>query len=323
MKKIIFVIATILLFSFISTQSVHAIGMITEPIVVKDILRGQETSATLSLLNSEDKEVTYGLKAEGQVADWADFYSVDDKNFENPITEIKMPAKKYVNVNVKFKVPEDAPNGEYTGEVLVFLTSSGEIKSDESAVSVSQQIGLDVAITVTDKETVHLTASFIPSTYDVQKGKPLKIRVLYDNQGNVAVKPDLQLKIIKEGTAVYNAIFPYPEGEEAARAYAIREISPIEWQTTGQGNGRYRAELKVFLNGEEIQSKSFGFTIGYFQDSVWVSAISFIGGGSLGIRWVVLGAILLVIAASLYFLGKKGVNFAKAKIIFSNLRRLF
>ncbi len=311
MKKIILLSIIVLLFSFISVQPVFAIGMITEPIIVKDILRGQETSATLSLLNSQDKEVTYGLKAEGQVADWAAFYSADDTNFENPITEIKMPAKKYVNVNVKFKIPEDAPNGEYTGEILVFLAPGGEIKSDESSVSVSQQIGLDVIITVTDKETVQLKASFIPATYDVQKGKPLKIRVLYDNQGNVAVKPDLQLKITKLGATVYNAIFPYPEGEEAARAYAIKEISPIEWQTTGQENGSYRAELKVSLNGKEIQSESFGFTIGYFSGSSWISAVSFLGGGNLAFGWAVLAGILLAIAILFDILRKKGINFGK------------
>ncbi|MDP3882699.1 MAG: hypothetical protein Q8Q48_01450 [Candidatus Staskawiczbacteria bacterium] len=137
MKKIILLSATILLFSFISVQTVFAIGMITQPIVIKDILRGQETFATISLLNSGDTEATYGLKADGQVADWATFYNIEDTNFENPITEVKMPTKEYVNVNVKFKVPEDAPNGEYTGEVVVFLTSSGEAKEDESSVGVS------------------------------------------------------------------------------------------------------------------------------------------------------------------------------------------
>lgn len=323
MKKLTTILITIIFLSFISTSTVFAIGQITEPIVIKDALRGQEASTMLTLLNSEYKEVKYGLRAEGQIADWASFFSVDDKNFENPITEIEMPSDQYTNVNVRFKIPDDTPNGEYTGELLVFLASSGELKGEETSVNVSQEIGRDVTITVTDKEVIKLQTSFIPLTYDVQQGKPLKIRVLYDNQGNIAVEPDLQLKITKNGRTVYNAIFPYPELEEAVRAYTNKEISPIEWQTIGQENGNYTAELKVILNGQEIQSSSFKFLIGHFQNNMWIGAVSFLGGGNLAVGWFVIGGILLILAIIFDILRKKGVNFSKGKLIFNNIRRLF
>lgn len=323
MNKSTIILITIIFLSFISAQTVFAIGQITEPIVIKDALRGQEVSTTLTLLNSEYKEVKYGLRAEGQIADWAVFFSADDTNFKNPITEIETPADQYTNVNVRFKIPDDTPNGEYTGELLVFLASSGELKSEEVSVSVSQQIGRDVTITVTDKEIIKLQANFIPLTYDVPQGKPLKIRVLYDNQGNIAVKPDLQLKITKNGKTVYNAIFPYPEAEEAVRAYTNKEISLIEWQTTGQENGNYTAELKVILNGQEIQSSSFKFLIGHFQDSMWMSAVSFLGGGNLAAGWFVIGGALLILAIIFDILRKKGINFSKAQAVFSNIKRLF
>src|SRR3989339_329164 len=322
MNKLKIILITIIFLSFISAQTVFGIGQITEPIIIKDVLRGQEALTTITLLNSEQKEVKYGLRAEGQIADWAVFFSADDTNFENPITEIKMPADQYTNVNVRFKIPDDTPNGEYAGELLVFLASNRELKSEETSVNVSQQIGRDVTITVTDKEIVKLQASFIPLTYDVQQGKPLKIRVLYDNQGNVAVKPDLQLKIIKNSQTVYNAIFPYSESEEAVRAYTNREVSPIEWQTTGQENGNYTAELKVILNGQEIQSYSFKFLIGHFQNSMWIAAVSFLGGGNLAVGWFVIAGMLLVLAITFDILRKNGVNFSKGKLIFNNIRRL-
>ena len=323
MNKLTIILITIIFLSFISAQTVFAIGQITAPITINDVLRGQEVSTELTLLNSENKELTYGLRAGGQVADWAAFFSADDTNFENPITEIKMPPDQYTNVNVRFKIPDDTPNGEYTGELLVFLASSGELKSEETSVSVSQQIGRDVTISVTDKEIIKLQANFIPLTYDVQQGKPLKIRVLYDNQGNIAVKPDLQLKITKNGETVYNAIFTYSETEEAVRAYTNREISPIEWQTTGQENGNYTAELKVILNGQEIQSSLFKFLIGHFQNSMWISAVSFLGGGNLTVGWFVIAGILLILAIIFDVLRKKGVNLSKVQLVFNNIRRLF
>lgn len=296
--------------------------MMTEPIVIKDILRGQESLVTLILLNSEDKEVTYGLKAEGQIAKWVSFYKIDDNNLQNPITEIKMPIKNFADAKIKFSIPKDMPNGKYTGKVLAFLASSGEIQNDQTSVNVSQQVGRDVTITVTDKETVQLKAAFIPATYDIQQGKPLKIRVLYDNQGNVAVKPDLQIKITKEGSTLYNAIFPYPEAEEAVRAYAIKEIYPIEWQTIGNEKGNYNVELKVSLNGKEIQKESFGFSIGYSGFS-FLGAISFLGGGSLTAGWFLIVAIFVVLAVILTILNKKGMNFGKARVIFGNFKKLF
>lgn len=307
MKKTILFLITILFFSFVFVQTVCAIGMMTKPIVIENVLRGQEVTTALTLRNSDDHEVIYEIKAEGQVADWATFFSADDTNFENPITEVKMPVKEYINVVVKFNIPEDAPNGEYTGELFVSEDLGGKVNSDEASVGVLQKVGREVTIVVTDKEIIQFKTTFIPKTYDVQKGKPLEIRVLYDNQGNIAVKPDLQLRIFKEGeeTAFYNAIFPYPDGEEAVRAYAQKEISPVEWQTSGQEIGTYIAELKVFLNGEEMQTESFNFTIGNFSSGAWVGAISFLGGGNLGIGWIVAGVILLVIIAAFSFLGKR------------------
>lgn len=298
MKKIILSITAILLFIFITAQTASAIGMITEPIVVKDILRGQETLVTLSLFNSENKEVAYGLKVQGQIANWATFYKIDDKEFKNPITEFKMPVKDYADVKVKFSVPKDAPNGTYTGEILAFLASSGEIKSQETSTSVSQQVSREVTITVTDKEIIQLKTAFIPPAYGVQRGKALKIRVLYDNQGNVALKPDLQLKIIKDGNTLYNAIFPYPEGQEAVGGYATKEIPPVEWQTTGQQNGNYKAEFTVFLNGKEMQKETVSFSIGSYENG-FLAAISFVGGGNAIFGWLALATVLVVLALAL------------------------
>ena len=269
-------------------------------------------------LRFENKLVSLVLSGKKYVT-WRLF---DDKNLQNSITEIKMPIKNFADAKIKFIVPKDAPNGKYTGEILAFLASGEETENDGASANVSQQVSREVTITVTDKEIVQFKATFIPTTYDVRQGKPLKIRVLYDNQGNVAVKPDLQLKITKEGSAIYNVIFPYPEGEEAVRAYATKEISPIEWQTTGQEKGNYKAELKVFLNGKEVQKESVSFSIGYFGFD-FLGALSFLGGGNLNAIWFVIGAMFVILAIILAVLNKKGVNFDKARVILGNFRKLF
>lgn len=324
MKKIIFLSIAVLLFSFISIQLVFAIGQTTKPIVIKDVLRGQEFTAELQMVNSEDKEVVYKLTAEGQIANWASFYETSDKDLKNKITEIKIPAKSRVRAIVKFLIPADAPNGQYSGEVVVMTESSdNEQKEGNASANVLERVGRAVSIGVTDKEIIDLQATVIPSKYGVNKGEPLKIKINYYNNGNVSMKPDVQLKILKEGNAIFNATFSYPESENAIKPKERKTLSYVEWSSSGQETGNYRAEVKVLHNGQIVAENSFKFSIGYFSNSIWISAVSFLGGGNLFFGWFVSGVILLAIVILYDILRKKGINFAKGQAIFNNIRKLF
>ena len=324
MKKITYLLIFVLFFSFVSFQSVLAIGQTTKPIVIEDILRGQEFTAELQMVNSEDKEAVYQLKAEGQIASWASFYQESDQNLENPIQEVNISAGSRVRAIVKFQIPEDAPNGKYSGEVLVMTKASDNAGQEEGAsVNVLDRIGREVLITVTDKEIIDLEAAVIPSKYGVNIGEPLKIKINYYNNGNVFMKPDVQLKILKGGNTIFNAIFSYPESEEAIKSKQRKTLSYVEWSTSGQESGNYTAEVKIMHNGEVVAENSFKFSIGHFQDSVWISAVSFLGGGNLAAGWFVIGGALLILAIIFDILRKKGINFSKAQVVFNNIRRLF
>ena len=218
-----------------------------------------------------------------------------------------LPAEKFINVKAKISVPQDMPNGTYTGKILVFLTASGQVATEDTSVNVSQEVSRDVTVTVTDKEIIKLKTSFIPSTYNVGQGKPLSIRVLYANEGNVTVKPELHLKVSKkEGATVYNVIFPYPDDQETVRAYAQKEIPAVEWQTTGQDMGNYTAEMKVFLNGSEMQTESFDFSIGNANLGA-LAALSLFGSNTMMLVWLGIGA---VVAAGIFIILKKGIKFS-------------
>ncbi len=311
MKRIIYLTA-ILLFSLISFQSVFAIGQMTKPIDIKDVLRGQEVVETLILFNSEDKDATFYLKANGKIANWATFYATEDTSFKTPITEVNLLPKSQVQTIVRFNVPKDAPNGEYLGEVVVATKSSEEEgKQDEVSANVLETIGRTVKITVTDKEIVDLQAGIIPSDYGIASGDPLKIKIDYFNNGNVSMRPDVQLKITSEGTSVFNAIFPYPEQEESIKIKSRKTMSYVEWQTTGQKNGNYVAQVQILNNGKVIKEESFRFSIGYFKDDMWwILAVSFLGGGNMFLGWLAIGIILALIIGGINIFEKK-VNFKK------------
>ncbi len=313
-KKYSVIILLILVFGFIwqilETPSAGALGQITEPIVIKSAMRGQSATAVLTILNSESKEIKVDLKAEGQIAGWASFYGINDKKMANPISQLLLPIKAYQDAMVKFEIPKDAANGVYTGVVAVTSAPETDAAKNESSSNVSQRVDREVSITISDKEIIALNVSVIPASYDLATGKPLKIRFIYDNQGNVAIKPDVQLKISRDGQPIYNAIFPYPENEEAVRPQQIKELpAPIEWSTAGQPNGKYQAEIKVLVNGQMIKENSFRFSVGMVTLSAGglLAAVTTIGWGNLTLGWLIIGGILIIIAG-IFILFKKRIT---------------
>lgn len=305
MKKTIYLIVILLTLGFLLPQSVFGIGQMTKPIVFKDVLRGQEVQEILVLFNSEGKEAVYKLEAEGEIKDWTTFYSISD--IKNPIKEIKIPAKSQIKALAKFKAPNDAPNGTYAGEVAIFSLPEPVEGKKGVAVGVGLRVDRDVSIAVTDKEVNKFETTIIPLKYGVKSNEPLKIKVIYDNQGNTAIKPDIHLKITQLSAArmIHSAIYPYPENETAVKPLE-RKIFPalIEWPTAGQENGKYKAELKILLNGKTYQETSFRFTVGVDIEKL-LAIISFLSGGNLMLRWSVIGGILLVLFGILTLLSKK------------------
>jgi len=282
-----------------------AIGQMTKPIVIEGVLRGTELTEELILSSSEDEQVVYQLSAAGDIDGWVTFYTVDDIDFENPVTDITIEPNSNANAIAKFNLPDDLPNGTYEGEIVVsFKPESKDPEEGSSSVTLSQRIGRPVLITVTDQEIVNFHTSVIPESYDISKNQSLKIRTIYDNNGNTYIRPDVQLKIKKDDKTVFNAIFPYPEDEDPASPKARKDLTYIEWSANGQSNGTYRAELTIMLNGEVIEEKDFKFTIGY-SSSNFLAGIAFIGFGNLALGWTIIGVALLVIAAVLVVLNKR------------------
>ena len=309
MKKIIFVTLAFLLLGFGLPKIAFGIGQMAETIVIKDVLRGSEITDTLILFNSGDREVIYQLKGEGEIADWVSFYQIDDTNLENPVTEVLIPAKSRVKATVKFTIPEDTPNGEYTGEVAIVTAPTKSEEGDKMAINVFQRIGRKVSITVTDEEILKFETTIIPLRYAVEKNQPLKIKIIHNNQGNVSIKPDIQLQISKKGGKIFNAIFPYPEDEKPVKPLERKILSSlIEWQTAGREDGEYTAEVKTLLNGKTMEKDSFHFTVGVVDaggSNKILNCIARIGGGNLVLGWFIIGGFFIALSMLLPFANKK------------------
>lgn len=320
-KNISYSLIIVLFFALIIggiPRTVLGIGQVTNPIVVKDVLRGQIFTKILDLANSADSSAIYELSASGKIEKWVSFFKIDDKDLKSPIDRIEIGPKSIIQIIARFEVPKDTPNGTYTGQTIIM--ERPESNTEEGVyVNVGSVIGRDVTITVTDKEIIKFTSSIFPNSYGIGSSKPLIIRAIYNNQGNTIIEPSLQLKIyrLSDNALVHNAIYPYPEDELPVKPLERKTIEGIiEWQTNGQQNGKYRAEISIMLGLEEISQDKFVFTIGVDMTKLLASLIG-IGGNKLGL--IILITVLLIVAIVIIFakkpqLLKMGVD--KIKSIF-------
>ncbi|MFH1890091.1 MAG: hypothetical protein ABIJ91_00780 [Candidatus Kuenenbacteria bacterium] len=299
MKKIFFSIFIIAVVLFSMPAVILALGQMSEPIIIENAQRGESYEQEIFIVNNEDNVAKVDLVAEGDIVGWTKFYAVGD--FENVIDSTMLKALGSGKVMAIFSVPDDAANGEYKGVIGVVRkpgeTTSGE-EEDGSSTAVSQRIDREVTIIVGGEERVGLAVSVIPKTYDLKTGENLSIRLIYDNQGNVALKPQVDLKIKNdEGQTFYSAIFPYSEEEPAVRSLAQYEVPALEIPTTGLAKGKYRAELKFLHNGEIVFEKDFRFSVG---------TGGFVLGASIaklkGLWWI-LGVIVLIATGMLVING--------------------
>jgi len=307
MKKtlaLIIVLISTLAFSYPS--AVFGIGQMTEPIIIENARQGEVFEKTVYLLNTEKTEAVFKVAAENDIADWVKFY--DPKNPEEAIEKITIPQSSRYNLTAKFSIPDGTPNGEYSGVIGVVTFSENEESEEKVSTTVDQKIDREVSITVVDEEEINLSTSIIPKTYNLKAGEPLSIRFIYDNQSNIKVRPQIQLKLKKNGRIKHNAIYPFPEELESVNSFSMKEIIPLEIQTTGLEDGRYLAETVIIVNEENKYNDHFSFTIGTVTDesdgSKILGYISRLGGGNLVIGWFIIGGFFVALSIILTFIGK-------------------
>jgi len=266
-----------LLLIFMVFLRVEAIGMITDPIVVENGIRGESFIKSVTVFNTGDDVAFYSLNQDGSVGGWITFFEME--NLEEEIKEVSVSPKEYKEVVAKINIPEDAPNGVYEGVILIReVNKDGEKKEGE--VSITKMVSNRVVVGVSDNEIKSLTADFIPEKYDIPLGDPLLVRAFYKNTGNVSLTPDLQVKIIKEdGNTVFNAIFPYLENEERILPGERKEMNSFNWKTAGEERGFYRAQMTVLSDGEVLDEESFSFNLGNVsRNNPFLAMLSFFGG---------------------------------------------
>ena len=286
--------------------SAQAIGLVTQPVNIENALRGSEYEETLIIVNTESKISKIGLLAEGQIANWVKFYEIDE--YDTTIEEIDIPPREKKNVTAIIIVPDDTPNGEYKGTVSAVTKPVKDESIKESYSSVIQKIDREVTIKVTDEEVINLAVSIIPKSYDLKIGETLDIRFIYDNQSNISLSPQIDLKITKDQQTISNVIYPYPEEESPVKSNSLFEIPVIKIATQGFEQGKYLVDMKFLHKGVVILEKDFRFSISNESTEVmgWADRYKNMDWGkTIYIGLYILIALFLLIAIIFYYKSHK------------------
>lgn len=260
MKKLITAACWLLSLSIILPLPALAFGQMTQPINITNAMRGQKINQELIIVNSDNKQIGVSFSAEGQIKDWVQFYQ--PKDLKTAVTTATIPAKSNLNMIAIIAVPDGVANGEYTGVISATNALDKDLNNDKASASLSQKIDRQVTVKVTDKENIKLAVSVIPENYDVALNEALKIRIIYDNQSNINLNPQISFKIKQGDQTVYNVIYPYPDGEETVNSMGQHEIPALSIPTTSLSKGKYLAQLQFMRGDQVLAEEEFGFSVG-------------------------------------------------------------
>ena len=288
-------VVAVVMLSFSVSQSVLAIGIVSDPIELSDVLRGQEIRDELRMSNSEEESVSFSLSASGDISEWVTFY--EDSGYSVSITKVEVAAKSKGNVFLVIKVPDDIPNGKYEGGLSIKYDPAEESQMSQASTIVSQKVTREVFLEVTDNEIIDFDVSVTPQVYELKENEPLKVNAAYYNKGNISIKPDVQVKVKKDGKVLFNVLFPYPEDEDDLRPLVSKTIS-ANLPMGGLEIGDYKAETEVSLNGEVIYKDDFSFLIKSASSSE--GNISDAENVGIGMTETIISIVALVLALFLF-----------------------
>jgi len=250
--KINLVIAVLL----VLTGTVAGVGLGVSPasFTVSDALKGGEYERTFTTYNTDNETGDFTFNAQGDGAEWLSYYLPEG---ETPISTITIEGKSSQKILVKINIPEEAANGNYTPKIYIKSVPK-ELEATSGAVAQAVvQIPVSATINVTGTQILTGIVKDI-SLNDIEIDYPLRIKVEFENTGNVIAKPTITV-IIRSNTD--NSI-------RSEEVYSDTEIKPdttdtiiIEHDTEGLEVGEYFAEITVTLNEAVLAQENIPFEI--------------------------------------------------------------
>ncbi|CAD6491525.1 MAG: hypothetical protein ANIMEMIM_00155 [Candidatus Argoarchaeum ethanivorans] len=252
-ETVVIIIAFLILIFCPTANASIGLGISPASITISDAFKGGTYERTITVFNSGDEDGTFAFSGEGECAGWISFYTEDDLTI--PVTKIAIPAKDKTKVVVKFDIPKNIANADYTTTVYTHSIPKEEASEGGAVAHAVVRIPLEVLIQVTGTQILKGTVKSITTT-DIEIDYPLKIKVEFKNEGNVVAKPKIAVAITKSGELVDSFVH-----DEAGIKPDCEDMVTVLWNTTEQGTGDYTTDVAVSLGEELLTTKSLPFKI--------------------------------------------------------------
>jgi len=248
-RSVIMIGAMLVLLMFIASAGAIGLGVVPSRLSITDALQGEEYEHVIIVHNTDEMTTTFRPYAEGEISDWISYY--DDGN---ELTNITVPGKNSTKILLKFKIPEDAPSGNYNSTVYV-ETVPGSASSSGVGAQMLIRMPVDVTILVTGEQILTGIVNGI-TLQDTEIEYPLRIKTMFQNTGNVVAKPVIAVNINKDGAVIHR----FSKAEKTVKPRTMEEI-PVEWDTKGQAVGDYLANVTVSLDGNVLYERELPFKV--------------------------------------------------------------
>lgn len=242
-----------ILLIILSASLVSALGIGVSPseYKIKNAMRGGEYFSSITIYNPDDISNNFTLRAEYEAGSWISFYEDDVK--KTTINEITVDPRGTRPVYIKIKIPEEEASGVYNATIFVETIPGG---SQNESITTRLQAEVIISVNVTGDQVINGTVNSITLT-DVESGALLKIKTMFQNTGNVVVKPKIEIIILQDNNTITSLIH-----ESTRVTPTVNEPIVVEWNTTSKGlPGKYEAKVVVTLNGIILKSEIRSFKI--------------------------------------------------------------
>ncbi len=229
------------------------LGIAPASMTISDALKGGSYERTITVFNTGDEAGTFMLTAEGECNEWISFYAECEPT--TPLAEVTIPAGGKAKILLRFDIPGDIANAGYAGTIYAQTIPKEKTGAEGAAAQAVIRIPSKIIIEVTGTQILKGTVKSI-TTSNTEIGHPLKIKVFFQNEGNVVTKPKIAVAMTRDSELVDSFVH-----DETGVKHDCEDTITVIRNTTGQGVGDYTADVEISLGGEVIGTKSLPFKI--------------------------------------------------------------
>lgn len=286
---------------------IFAIAQAVEPIVIDNALRGQEYERFLSLTNTDNEPADFEVVANGDIFDFTSFYETNAPDKELPKLLLHIPGNGTVTAVVKFTISSDLKSDQTYKGYINFSYAPSSDSAEKNQNSVIAGVGRPVSITLGGKEIIEATCNFMPVNAFTEVGTPLKIMTTCTNNGNVNIKPSVQVSVSQNGQVVSGSsmVFLYDSNKKGIKP-AQSEVLDYELQTGNLNLGDYQIDVKVFQGEKEFQHNIYDVKI-LEKNTLNKLGVASLAATSVNYQqWLTIAiAVVLIIAIIVFVIIKK------------------